>query len=113
MIHVYCPTNTNLTCNQRDMELRNKTAYLKLLSLLSPLPLFSVHKKIKLLMCDLSCSFCLLLAYADDTLFLYSNVCRIVQYHTHVMDLINLATMCVLGFKVLIMFLMMQAALAR
>ncbi len=40
----------------------------------------------------------------------------VVSYNYHTlcdMDLINLATMCVLGFKVLIMFLMMQAALAR
>ncbi len=45
-IHVYWPTNKNVTWNLRDMALKHKTAYLKLLCLsLSPLPLFvSTHK---------------------------------------------------------------------
>ncbi len=56
------------------MALKHKTAYLKLLFLLlSPLPIFF---SMQLLKCDLSCSFCLPLAHADDILFFYRNACR-------------------------------------
>ncbi len=45
-IHIYWRTNENAIWNQRDMALKHKTTYLKLLSLpLSPLPLFSANIK--------------------------------------------------------------------
>ncbi len=73
--------------------LKLKAAYLKHFSLpLSQLPLFvSTHKKYNC-QCDLSCSFCLPLALADNVLFFNSNklrrrlrrvtIIRRCQFHT-------------------------------
>ncbi len=93
--HVYWPANKNVTWNQHDMELKHKTAYLKLSSLpLSPLPLFFSTQKLQLPKYDSSCSFCLPLAHANDVLFLYSNVRRSTVYHVIGVSLYSLHACC-------------------
>ncbi len=80
VIHIYGPTNKNLTWNQHDMVLKQKTAYLKLISLpLHRFHFFSAHLKTTNAWVWLSCSFCLPQAHADDVLFFYSNVHRSIQ----------------------------------
>ncbi len=76
MIHIYWPTNKNVTWNQ----IKHKTAYLKLLCLsLSPLLLFSAHIKTTTGKVWSIMLFCLPLAYTDDVLLFCSNMRRIVR----------------------------------
>ncbi len=73
-------TDQPIKMRQRDMVLKHKTAYLKLLSLpLLLLPLFFSMHKTSNCQSVIHHAFCLPLAHADEVLFFYSNVHRSVR----------------------------------
>ncbi len=77
--HVYWPANKNMTWKQHNMELKHKTAYLKLVYLpLSPLPLFSAHITTPTAKVWFRIIF---LFTTNDVLFFYSTVRCSTVYH--------------------------------